>query len=191
MDNEDVIMNKGFIIGNQISLFGHQDVIGFGSSNFCVKKIERNIANKIIIENHYSKKYYNLSYLHLGVFVNDKLLGVLQYGYAMNPASQSSVVANTKIDEYMELNRMWLSDVATKNSETMALSYSIKLIKKIYPKIKWIQSFADERCGGYGIVYQAANFLFYGEHQSKFWELDDVVYHNIQMTVSEGSNRYC
>ncbi len=191
MDNEDVIMNKGFIIGNQISLFGHQDVIGFGISDFCVKKIERNIANKIIIENHYSKKYYNLSYLHLGVFVNDKLLGVLQYGYAMNPASQSSVVANTKIDEYMELNRMWLSDVATKNSETMALSYSIKLIKKIYPKIKWIQSFADERCGGYGIVYQAANFLFYGEHQSKFWELDDVVYHNIQMTVSEGSNRYC
>jgi hypothetical protein len=64
----------------------------------------------------------------------------------MNPASQASVVKDTEIDEYLELNRMWLSDEAPKNSESKAISYSIKYIKRKYPKIKWIQSFADERC---------------------------------------------
>ena len=51
------------------------------------------------------------------------------------------------------------------------------------PKTQWIQSFADERCGGLGIVYQAANFEYYGEHTSTFWELDGIVYHNIAMTT--------
>ena len=181
---------KDYIYSNQESLFGHKDVIGFGTDEFKIKEIERDLANFIITENHYSKKVYNATYIHLGLFINDELLGVLQYGYAMNPASQGSVVAETKIDEYLELNRMWLDDKAKKNSESKAISYSIKYIKNKFPKIKWIQSFADERCGGFGIVYQAANFYFYGEHRSDFWELDGVVYHNIQMTVSKGTKRY-
>jgi hypothetical protein len=64
----------------------------------------------------------------------------------MNPASQKSVVSDTEIDEYLELNRMRLDDKAPKNSESKAVGYSIKYIKRKYPKIKWIQSFADERC---------------------------------------------
>ena len=54
----------------------------------------------------------------------------------------------------------------------------IKKLKKKYPKIKWIQSFADERCGGFGIVYQACSFSYFGEHNSLFWTLDGVIYHN-------------
>jgi adenine modification enzyme len=164
------------------TLFGHNDVIGFGDDFFKIEIIDRDAANKIIIENHYSKKYYSASYIHLGIFINNKIVGVLQYGYAMNPASQSSVVSNTAIDEYLELNRMWLDDKAERNSESKAISYSIKFIKRKYPKIKWIQSFADERCGCYGIVYQAANFKYYGEHTSIFWTLDNIIYHNSLMS---------
>jgi hypothetical protein len=163
-------------------LFGQNIVLGFGDETFFVKEIKRDLANKIIIENHYSHKYYNATYIHLGVFINEKLIGVLQYGYAMNPASQASVVANTGIDEYLELNRMWLDDIAGKNSESKAIAYSIRYIKRKYPKVKWIQSFADERCGCFGIVYQACSFLYYGEHESIFWTLDGEVYHNSLMT---------
>ena len=119
------------------------------------------------------------------------LVGVLQFGYAMNPASCGSVVKGTLKNQYLELNRMWLSDdIETKYSESQAFSCSIKFIKRKYPTIKWIQSFADERCGGFGIVYQACSFDYYGEHTSVFWELEDVVYHNIQMTVAKDSKRY-
>lgn len=173
---------KGYIYSKQMSFFGHQEIVGFGDDVFHVKEIERNLANKIIMENHYSKKYYNATYIHLGVFIKGEMVGVLQYGYAMNPASQGSVVNNTKIDEYLELNRMWLDDKAERNSESKAISYSIKYIKKKYPKIKWIQSFADERCNCFGIVYQAANFKYYGEHDSLFWTLDNEIYHNSLMT---------
>jgi hypothetical protein len=183
-------MENIFLYSAQTTLFGHKDIVGFGSFKLCVMEIDRDKANEIIIKNHYSGKIYSATYIHLGVYSGADLLGVLQYGYAMNPASQASVVSNTEINEYLELNRMWISDKLGRNTESKVLSYSIKYIKRKYPKIKWIQSFADERCGGFGIVYQAANFNYYGEHKSDFWELDDVVYHNIQMTVSKDSARY-
>lgn len=173
---------KGFIYSPQSSMFGNRDVIGFGNNEFCVKEIERDLANSIIVKNHYSKKFYNATYIHLGVFIHSEILGVLQFGYAMNPASCGSVVSGTEIDEYLELNRMWLDDKAIRNSESMAISYAVKYIRQKLKKIKWIQSFADERCGGFGIVYQAANFEFYGEHIAKFWTLDNEVYHNSLMT---------
>ena len=182
---------KKYIYENQLTLFGEQEVVGFGDDKFKIKEINRKKANKIIIKNHYSHKIYNATYIHLGVFYEEELLGVLQYGYAMNPASQGSVVKDTKIKEYLELNRMWLDDKLGKNSESKAISYSIKYIKKKFKnKIKWIQSFADERCGKFGVVYQACSFKYYGEHTSSFWELDGVVYHNIQMTVKKGTKRY-
>ena len=171
---------KGYI--EEPSLLGHDFCVGFGDDSFCVKEIDRDLACKTIIKNHYSKKIYSASYIHLGVFIDGKFVGVLQYGYAMNPASMGSVVSDTSIDEYLELNRMWLDDIAPRNSESKAISYSIKYIRRKYPKIKWIQSFADERCGKFGIVYQAANFEYFGEHQATFWTLDGVVYHNSLMT---------
>ena len=173
---------KKLIYSPQIDLFNKPDIIGFGSEEYYIKEIDRDLANKIIVNNHYSKKFYTATYIHLGVFMDKKLVGVLQYGYAMNPASQSSVVDDTKIDEYLELNRMWLDDIAPRNSESMAISYSIKYIRNRHKKIKWVQSFADERCGKFGIVYQAANFLYYGEHTATFWTLDGVIYHNSLMT---------
>ena len=184
------MIKKGLIYSEQCAVFGKREVIGFGSSDFYIKEIDRKKANEIIIKNHYSKKVYNATYIHLGVFINGELLGVLQYGYAMNPASGSSVVEGTGIDQYLELNRMWLSDKAPIYSESRAVSASFKYIRNKYPKVKWIQSFADERCGCFGIVYQACSFGYYGEHTSSFWELDCVVYHNIHMTVSKNSKRY-
>lgn len=119
------------------------------------------------------------------------MLGVLQYGYAMNPASCGSVVVGTELNQYLELNRMWLDDKAPRNSESMAISYSIKYINSKFKKIKWIQSFADERCGCFGIVYQGANFKYFGEHTSTFWELDNIVYHNSMMTSRKaGGKKY-
>ena len=173
---------KDLIYSEQQSMFGSREIIGFGSKSFYIKEIDRNTANKIIVENHYSKKFYNATYIHLGVFMDSELVGVLQFGYAMNPASCSSVVEGTELNQYLELNRMWLHDKAPRNSESMAISYCIKYIRSKFKFVKWIQSFADERCGCFGIVYQGSNFEYYGEHKSIFWTLKNEVYHNSLMT---------
>jgi hypothetical protein len=173
---------KALIYSNQMTMFGAKEVVGYGSDDFYVRELDRNKANEIIVKNHYSKKFYNATYIHLGVYINGELLGVLQFGYAMNPASCGSVVEGTEMNQYLELNRMWLDDKAVRNSESMAISYCIKYIRNKFPRIKWIQSFADERCGGFGIVYQGANFEYYGEHTATFWTLDSEIYHNSLMT---------
>lgn len=179
VDSGDLL---GYLFSDQLALFGDPAPVGFGCSEFMVRLIDRGVANNIIKLNHYSKNFYSASYIHLGLFLHGNLLGVLQFGYAMNPASQGSVVRGTAIDEYLELNRMWLDDSCPPNSESRALSYAIRFIRRAHQKIKWIQSFADERCRLLGVVYQACNFIYCGEHTATFWTLDNVVYHNSLMT---------
>lgn len=182
---------KGLIYDNQLALFGgSRNVIGYSNVRISVKEIDRELANDIIKANHYSHKIYQASYIHLGVFMEERLVGVLQYGCAMNPASCASVVSGTQQDQYLELNRMWLSDEAGRNSESMAVSCSMNYIRHKFPKVKWVQSFADERCRCFGIVYQACSFDYYGEHTNTFWELDGVFYHDISMTIRKDTHRY-
>jgi len=175
---------KGYIFSEQIPMFGHKDIIGYGTDEFYVKEIPKHISKEIIIKNHYSHKVCNdaTTHIHLGCYINEELLGCLQFGYAMNPQSASSVVEGTKLNQYKELNRMWFDDKAKKNTESKAISYSIKYIKGKFKEVKWIQSFADERCGGLGIVYQACSFRYYGEHTSIFWEFEGETYHNSLIT---------
>ena len=176
---------KQYIFSNQVSLYGESECLGFGSKTLYIKEIDRNESINYIKKNHYSGKVTSNSFIHLGLFYKNELMGVLQFGPAMNPASCKSIVKDTKTDEYLELNRMHLMDNDLMYAESQAISMSISYIKKKYPKIKWIQSFADERCGGFGIVYQACSFSYYGEHTSTFWELDGVWYHNKAMTIRD------
>lgn len=175
--------NAGYLFDPAQDLLGRREAVGFGEADFYVALIDRDQANAIIIANHYSRRVYRGSTLHLGVVIGGELLGVLQFGFAMNPASAGSVVAGTGMTEYLELNRMWLDDRAPRNSESRALGCAIRLIRRIRPAVKWIQSFADERCGLFGTVYQAAGFTFHGEHRGIFWELDGEFYHNTLMTA--------
>jgi hypothetical protein len=139
-------------------------------------------AKEVIRAQHYSHSVVNNSYLHLGVYIGREFVGVMQYGYALCPARAGKVVAGTVQGQYMELNRMWLSDAAPRNSDSRAISYAIKYIRAACPTVAWIQSYADERCGGYGVVYQAANFLYLGFHLTPFYELDGQTYHKILAT---------
>jgi len=176
---------KAYIYNNQSTLWGEPECLGFGTENFYVKEIPKKISNDIIIKNHYSHKVagFATTYIYLGVFYKEQLLGSLQYGFCMNPASAKNIVTGTGIYEHLELNRMWLCDsIDIKYPESQAISYSIKYIKRKHKKIKWVQSFADERCGGFGIVYQACSFSFYGEHLSEFYELEGKYYHKIALT---------
>jgi len=182
-------MKQTLIYSDQQTLFGEREIIGFGNFNFCVKEIPRDKAVETIKTKHYSGKVVNSSFLHLGVFIENNFVGVLQFGYLFNPTYHDKIVEGGNAENAMELNRMWLDDIAPRNSESKAISYGIKLVKKKYPKIKWIQSFADERCSGFGIVYQACSFGYYGEHKGEFYELDGEIYHSIQTRRKDNNSK--
>ena len=179
----------GYLFDPAADLLGHRTLLGFGDDRMKVALLDKDVANAIIIAKHYSGRVYAGTTEHLGVWLDESLAGVLQFGFAMNPASADSVVAGTLMHEYRELNRMWLDDRAPRNSESKALSFAIRLLRRLTPAVKWIQSFADERCGLFGTVYQAAGFTYHGEHIGIFWELDGEFYHNSLMTNGRTADR--
>lgn len=170
-------------------IMGETGPQGFGAADFYVAQIPCATAREVIRREHYSHSVVNNSYLHLGVFREGAFEGVLQWGYALIPARADKVVAGTAQGQYMELNRMWLSDDAPRNSESRAISHALKYIRRACPTVAWVQSYADERCQGLGVVYQACSFLFLGSHESIFYELDGEIYHKLLLTAHKLTSR--
>ena len=117
--------------------------------NLIIKPIKAEIARVFVAKNHYSGKTVQNSILHFGVFMNGVLGGVMQYGSPIDKRKVIGLVEGTKRNGFLELNRMAFADWLPKNSESRALAVSFRLIKKHYPHIEWILSFADgTQCGG-------------------------------------------
>ena len=124
-----------------------------------LKVIPASIATPFIKRHHYSGSVMSNSTLHFGVFLNGKMHGVMSYGTSIVKTNIIGLVANSGWYDYLELNRMAFDAVLPRNSESRALSLSIKLIKKHAPHVKWIVSFADACSCGDGGIYRAANFV--------------------------------
>jgi hypothetical protein len=130
-----------------------------------VKVIPSKIANEFVKKNHYSGKVVNMSTLHFGCFLDNKLHGVMSYGPPMDKRNVLKLVDsgkdsyNEKWNEMLELNRMAFDDYLPKYSESRCISISIKLIKKNAPHIKWILSYSDATQCGDGTIYRASGFM--------------------------------
>ena len=138
-----------------------------------VKVIPSKIANDFVKKQHYSGKVVQNSQLHFGCFFEGKLHGVMSYGPSLDKSKLVHLVKDTKWNEFIELNRMAFDDVLPRNSESRAISQSIKLIKKNAPQIKWIISFADGMQCGDGTIYRASNFVLTGFSTGSMWKLPD------------------
>jgi len=86
----------------------------------------------------------------------------MSYGPSLVKAHIIGLVAGTGWNEYLELNRMAFDSYLPRNSESRAISQSIKLLKKYAPHVKWIISFADACSCGDGAICRASNFVLTG-----------------------------
>jgi hypothetical protein len=135
-----------------------------------MKEISTKDAKDMIVKNHYSHKW-NTAFgkVNIGIFKDEKCLGVASFGNLMNPKSYNQLNQDFKQDSVIELNRLWISDELGKNAETILLGASWKILINKYPHIKAVQSFADGRLGC-GTIYKASNFDYYGYTESLFYE---------------------
>ena len=129
------------------------------AKDLVVKPILAKNARALIKRLHYSGKVVNNSVLNFGVFLNNRLEGVLQFGSPINKKGTIKLVKDTQWNSILELNRMAFSDRLPKNSESRAISVSLKIIKKQYPHIDWVLSFADATQCGDGAIYRASGFV--------------------------------
>lgn len=123
-----------------------------------VKPISATVANNYVKAHHYSGKVVPNSQLHFGCFLNGVLGGVMQFGPPLDKKKVISLVKGTGWNDLLELNRMAFGDLLPKNAESRCISVAMRLIKKYYPHIKWVLSFADGCQCGDGTIYRASGF---------------------------------
>ena len=127
-----------------------------------MRVLPSSVANPFIKAHHYSGKVVSNSKLHFGVFLDGELHGVMSYGPSLDKSKLIGLVADTGWNEFLELNRMAFDSYLPRNSESRAISMSIRLIRRYAPQIKWIVSFADACSCGDGTIYRASNFVLTG-----------------------------
>ena len=101
---------------------GEKQLVGYVESAFYVRKIPRAKAAEVIKKHHTSGKVVVTSSPNFGVWIGGNMLGVLQFGPLGNPRCHAHIVADSLFEECRELNRMWLSDKAQRNSDSRAIS---------------------------------------------------------------------
>lgn len=116
-------------------------------------------ANEFVRRVHYSGKVVRNSQLHLGVFLDGSLEGVMQFGPPTDRGKVIGLVRDTKWNDMMELNRMAFSERLPRNSESRALGIALRMLRRQCPTMEWILSFADGTQCGDGTIYRAAGFV--------------------------------
>ena len=116
-------------------------------------------ARALVKRVHYSGKVVNNSQLHFGVFLNGRLEGAMQFGPSLDKRKIVGLVRDTGWNEFIELNRMAFSDQLPRNSESRSIGIAMRMIRKHYPNIKWVVSFADGTQCGDGTIYRASGFV--------------------------------
>jgi hypothetical protein len=129
----------------------------FTAKDIQIKVIDSASSRKVVERYHYSGKCTQNSQIHFGVFLNGKLEGALQFGPSIDKRRMAQNLG-IGFNESLELNRMALSDNCPKNSESRSLGICLRLLKKNYPHLKIIISFADACQCGDGIIYRASGF---------------------------------
>lgn len=127
-----------------------------------VEPIRATDARRIIQALHYSGKAVNNSSIHLGVFLDGKCGGALQFGPPMDKRNAYRLVPGTAWDGMVELNRMALAEWMPRNGESRAIAVACRILQKRYPQLEWIQSYSDGTQSGDGTIYRAAGFLLVG-----------------------------
>lgn len=124
-----------------------------------VKPIKAADANRLVKKMHYSGKVVPNSQLHLGVFWQGHIEGVMSFGPPINKKGTINIVEGTRWNGFIELNRMAFSERLPRNSESRAIAVAMKLLRKNYPHLEWVVSFADGTQCGDGTIYRASGFV--------------------------------
>ena len=129
------------------------------AKDIIVKPISSKDANRIIKALHYSGKVTQNSQVHFGVFLDGRCGGAVSFGPSIDKRRTVAIVEGTLWNEFLELNRLALADWLPTNGESRVISVCMRLLKRAYPHLQWVISFADAAQCGDGTIYRASGFV--------------------------------
>ena len=107
---------------------------------------------------HYSKQTPTNKSMKIGVWEDDKFIGVIMYGCGACPHFYKGY--GIKQEEACELTRIALRPHYHPVSKMIAIS--LRLLLKENPKLLLISSYADTSQNHHGGIYQATNWIYTG-----------------------------
>lgn len=117
-----------------------------------VLPIQAREAEPWLLKKHYARRVPSIAHA-FGLYRENILCGVVTYGIPAN--NNLNIVAGFPC---LELNRLCVEDAAPKNSASLLVGRSLKII----PSPTVVVSYADRDQGHVGYIYQATNWLYTG-----------------------------
>lgn len=132
-------------------------------------------AAKYACENwHYSRCLPAGKLVKIGVWEDDKFIGVVLFGRGATPNLGKPY--NLNQSQCVELVRIALTYHKSFVSQIMASA--INMLKKTNPSLRLIVSFADVSQGHNGAIYQATNWVYSGQGAgAKFYKINGKLTH--------------
>ena len=135
---------------------------------------------------HYSKSMPSGKLVRFGVWENKKFIGSVIFGTGANP--NIATVVNLSKYEVCELVRVALGK--HKNPVSKIVSFCLKKIKKDFPNLKAIISYADPRQNHTGKIYQEMNWIYIGETKKAIhFEKNGKFYHSRTVNNAKRINK--
>ena len=119
-------------------------------------------AAKYAVEHwHYSHSMPAGRNVYLGVWENEKFVGVVVFGMGSGNSTNGNRYGLNASHEMAELTRVSLTKHQMQVSRIVSIA--IRMLKKQSPGIRLLTSMADPRAGHVGGIYQAMNWVYTGE----------------------------
>lgn len=142
--------------------------IGITNGVLTLARADNSVVDRMVEAHHYSHKSTKNRFLSMVVNGN---MGFIQLGYGIRPQNKNTISPLIKRGNYCEFDRMWLADELPKNSESQVIALLLSYVKQLYPRIKFIITYADGSVGNKGIIYQATNAIPIGQIPCDFYVL--------------------
>jgi hypothetical protein len=123
-----------------------------------IRPISYGLAMELVVKNHYLHRTAPVSHA-FGLFLPNIIepLGVVTYGVSPSSTLLRGICGDEEKQNVYELNRLWVDDCLTKNTESFLVGRTIKMLDR-----EIIVSFADTGQNHIGTIYQACNFYYTG-----------------------------
>jgi len=138
--------------------------------DYATAPIQMPDARDFIKEHHYARTCPTTTKYALGLYRDDRLVGVGVWGYGVRPKHTiKRMFPSLDTKDYLELNRLCLLDECPKNSESWFIARMVEWVRKEHPEILLLFSWADGLRMKPGIIYQASSFYYGGFIKSEFY----------------------
>lgn len=148
---------------------------------------ERDVAKRVCDTKHYMRTYPSGAKVNVAMMDGKRLVGIAVFGYSSQTDKKVLKVAyGIDKTQYLEMQRLWISDDYGHNTESYVLSKIIKMLERDMG-LRMIVTHAGGCKDDCGIVYQASGWLYFGgEPCNDFYLTEAGEYKNIIAPIRFG-----